>query len=196
MEEKAKKEIETYCPNSPAEWRKWLETNHQSKQSVWLVYFKSSTKIASLSWSEAVDEALCYGWIDSTKKTIDEEMYMQYFSRRKPSSTWSTINKEKVAKLTQSKQMTKAGFDSIEIAKQNETWVLMDDVEKLILPEDLKSALNDNESSMAFFQSQSKSMKKILLHWVVVAKRHETREKRIAEIAQMAANGLTPNQFK
>lgn len=190
-----KKEIETYCPKSRADWRKWLEKNHQSKQSVWLIYFRSATKVASLSWSEAVDEALCFGWIDSTKKTIDQERYMQYFSRRKPNSTWSKINKDKVAKLIQGNQMTKAGFESIETAKQNGTWSLMDDVEKLIIPEDLKMALNKNESSMEFFQSQSKSIRKSMLHWVVIAKRPETRKKRISEIARSAAKGMRPNHF-
>lgn len=102
-----------------------VRKNHQTKQSVWLVYFKSSTNVPSVSWSEAVDEALCFGWIDSTKKTIDKERYMQYFIRRKPNSTWSKINKEKVAKLIQNSLMTQAGFDSIEIAKQNGTWLLM-----------------------------------------------------------------------
>ena len=191
----SKKETETYCPKSRTEWRKWLEKNHQSKQSVWLVYYKTSTKVASLSWSEAVDEALCFGWIDSTKKTIDDESYMQYFSKRKPDSTWSKINKEKVARLIQNNLMTKAGFDSIERAKQNGTWFLMDDIENLIIPEDLKIALNKNKKSMEFFQSQSKSIKKAMLYWVVAAKRSETRKKRIEEIAQSAAKGIRPNQF-
>jgi len=191
-----KNEIETYCPKSRTEWRNWLEEHHQSKQSVWLVYFKSSTNVPSLSWSEAVDEALCFGWIDSTKKTIDHERYMQYFSRRKPSSTWSKINKDKVAQLIQDNLMTKAGFDSIETAKQNGTWSLMDDVEKLIVPEDLSIALNQNEGAMEFFQGQSKSIKKMMLHWVVTAKRVETRQKRIAELAQLAAKGTKPKQFR
>ncbi len=191
-----KNEIETYCPKNRAEWRKWLEKNHQLKQSVWLISFKSSTNVPSVSWSEAVDEALCFGWIDSTKKTVDKERYMQYFSRRKPNSTWSKINKKKVAKLIQNNLMTKAGFDSIETAKQNGTWIIMDDVEKLIIPEDLRIALNKNESSMEFFQNQSKSIKKTMLHWVVIAKRIETRKKRIAEIARLAAKGIRPNQFR
>ena len=191
-----KKEIETYCPKNQKNWREWLEKNHQSKQSIWLIYFKSSTKVASLSWSEAVDEALCFGWIDSTKKTIDKERYMQYFSRRKPNSTWSKINKDKVAELIQNNRMAKAGFDSIKTAKQNGTWSLMDDVEKLIIPEDLRIALNKNESSMEFFQNQSKSIKKGMLYWVVIAKRTETRKKRIAEIVQSAAKGTRPNHFR
>lgn len=191
-----KKEIETYCPKSRTDWRKWLVKNNQLEQSVWLIYYKASTQVPSLSWSEAVDEALCFGWIDSTKKTIDKERYMQYFSKRKPNSTWSKINKEKVTKLIQNNLMTEAGLESIETAKKNGTWTLMDDVEKLIIPEDLGIALNKNESSMDFFKSQSKSNKKQMLHWVVIAKRAETRKKRIEEIARLAAKGIRPNQFR
>lgn len=191
-----KNEIETYCPGSRAEWRNWLEENHQSKVSVWLVYFRISTNVASLTWSEAVDEALCFGWIDSTRKTIDEERFMQYFSRRKPGSTWSKINKEKIAGLIQNNLMAKAGFDAIETAKQNGTWLLMDAVEELMIPEDLRMALNQNGSALEFFQSQSKSIKKTMLHWVVTAKRPETRTRRIAEIVHSAAQGVRPDRFR
>ena len=190
------KKIETYCPKSRTDWRKWLENNHKSKQSVWLVFFKLSTKVASVSWSEAVDEALCFGWIDSTKKTIDKERYMQYFSRRKPNSTWSKINKEKVDKFIQNKLMTKAGFDSIETAKQNGSWTTLDEVEALVIPEDLKEELEKYKGSMEYFDSLSKSVKKILLHWVVFAKRTETRQKRILEIAENASKNLKPKQFR
>ena len=190
------KTITTFCPKSRADWRGWLEKNHQSKQSVWLIYYKVSTKYPSLSWSEAVDEALCFGWIDSTKKTIDDKRYMQYFSKRKSTSTWSKINKDKVTLLIQNNLMTKAGFDSIKIAKQNGTWSLLDDVEKLIIPNDLRIALDKNEGSMDFFQSQSKSIKKQLLYWVIIAKRAVTREKRIEEIVQSAAKSMLPKQFR
>ncbi|ODS73884.1 MAG: hypothetical protein ABS46_19805 [Cytophagaceae bacterium SCN 52-12] len=190
------KEIATYCPGSREEWRKWLAENHQSKEAVWLVYFRASTKVASITWSEAVDEALCFGWIDSTRKTIDEERFMQYFCRRKPGSTWSKINKEKIAGLIQNNLMTKAGFDAIETARQNGTWLLMDAVEELMIPEDLRMALNQNGRAMEFFQSQSKSIKKTILHWVVTAKRPETRTKRIAEIARSAAKGVRPDPFR
>ncbi len=191
-----KKEIETFCPNSPADWRNWLKKNHQSKQFVWLIFYKASTKIPSLTWSEAVDEALCYGWIDSTKKKLDDERYIQYFSKRNPTSTWSKINKDKVHQLIKNKKMTKAGFESIERAKQNGTWTLMDDVEKLILPEDLKTELNKFENAMDFFQRQTKSIKRGLLHWIVTAKRAETRKKRIESIVQSAAEGNRPKQFR
>lgn len=190
-----KPEIETFCPSSPADWRNWLEENHQSKQSIWLVCYKTSTKIPSISWSEAVDEALCFGWIDSTKKTIDSERYMQYYSRRKPSSTWSKVNKDKVAYLTKNNLMDKAGLDRIETAKQNGMWSFLDDIEKQIVPEDLKNALNENKTAIQFYESQSKSIKKQLLYWVKSAKRTETREKRIADIAQSAIKGTLPTHF-
>ncbi len=192
----SKEEIETYCPKSRTDWRNWLVNNHQSKQSVWLVYFKSSTKVTSVSWSEAVDEALCFGWIDSTKKTIDEERYMQYFSRRKPNSIWSKINKDKVTNLIQNKLMTQAGVDSIETAKQNGSWSIMDDVEKLIIPADFEKELTSNPNAKEYFLSLSKSKRKEMLAWIVLAKRSETREKRISEIVDCANLNRKPKHFR
>ena len=191
-----KKEIEKYCPKSRSDWRNWLENHHQTKQSVWLIFYRVSTKIPSLSWSEAVDEALCFGWIDSTKKTIDNERYMQYFTRRKPKSNWSRINKEKVEVLIKKRLMTQAGIKAIENAKDNGSWTILDDVENLVVPKDLKIALSKNTSSKEFFESQSKSKQKILLYWIVSAKRIETRNKRIAEIVRSAALNKRPKQFE
>jgi uncharacterized protein YdeI (YjbR/CyaY-like superfamily) len=192
----SKNEAETYYPKSQQEWRNWLEKNHQKEQSIWLVYFKASTKVASLSWNDAVDEALCFGWIDSTKKTIDQDSYMQYFSKRKPKSNWSKINKEKVEKLTQSNQMTQAGFDSITIAKQNGSWSSLDEVEALIMPDDLTTELAKHKGAFEYFDSLSISAKKILLYWVISAKRADTKQKRIQEIAENASLGLKPKQFR
>ncbi|MBO6495315.1 MAG: YdeI/OmpD-associated family protein [Roseivirga sp.] len=190
------KPLVTFHPKSKAEWRAWLSENHQSNQSIWLVYHKSSSNKPSLSWSDAVDEALCFGWIDSTKKTIDKESYMQYFSKRKPNSMWSRINKEKVAKLIEENLMTGAGFQSIVIAKENGSWNALDDVEALIIPKDLKEALASNLEAMAFFNELSNSAKKLLLHWVTFAKRPETRKKRIVELVESASQGLKPKQFR
>lgn len=120
---------------------------------------------------------------------------MQYFSRRKPKSNWSKINKGKVAKLIQNNLMTKAGFDSIETAKQNGSWTILDEVEALVIPEDLKEGLANYKGSMKYFNSLSKSDKKILLYWVVSAKRTETRQKRIVEISECASKNLKPKRF-
>ena len=181
-----KKEIETFCPSSPADWRAWLEKHHQSKPSIWLVYYRAATLKPSLTWSDAVDEALCFGWIDSTKKTIDEERYMQYFTPRKPSSTWSMVNKKKVAQLLEKDRIAPAGLKAIEVAKQNGMWTILDDVERLIIPADLKAALQEQEGALEFFQSQSKSLQKQMLYRVIIVKRAETRKKKIAEVVQFA----------
>ncbi|MEB2787382.1 YdeI/OmpD-associated family protein [Algoriphagus persicinus] len=190
------KEIETYCPKSQTEWRQWLEKNHQSKQSVWLIYYTKKSTIPSLSWSEAVDEALCFGWIDSTRKTIDEFSFMQFFSKRKPKSNWSKINKEKVQQLIDSKRMTKAGYESIETAKQNGYWTILDEVEELIIPKDLEIAFEKHKGSKDYFLSLSKSTRKIILSWIVLAKLQETRQKRIDEVVESAEQNFKPKHLR
>jgi len=190
------KEIETVCPESRTDWRKWLEKNHQSKQSVWLVFYKKKSKKPTLTWSEAVDEALCFGWIDSVKKTIDTEKYKQYFSKRKAKSNWSKINKDKVEILIEQGLMKEEGYKSIEIAKENGSWIILDGVEELEIPEDLKEEFANYKGSMEYFNSLSKSAKKILLYWGISAKRNETREKRIIEIAENASKNQKPKQFR
>ena len=191
-----KEEIETYYPKSQTDWRNWLVKNHQLKQSVWLVFYKKSTKVATISWGEAVDEALCFGWIDSTKKTIDAERYIQYFSKRKPNSIWSKINKDKVEYLTSKKLIQKAGYKSIKIAKENGSWSKLDEVEALIIPENLKKEFKAREGSLEYYESLSKSAKKILLSWIVLAKRPKSKQKRIIEIAENASKNTKPKQFR
>lgn len=190
------KEIETYCPKSQTEWRQWLEKNHQSKQSVWLIYYTKKSTIPSLIWSEAVDEALCFGWIDSTRKTIDEFSFMQFFSKRKPKSNWSKINKEKVQQLIDNGKMTKVGYESIETAKQNGYWTILDEVEELIIPKDLEIAFEKHKGSKDYFLSLSKSTRKIILSWIVLAKQQETRQKRIDEVVESAEQNLKPKHLR
>ncbi|MBD1426183.1 YdeI/OmpD-associated family protein [Sphingobacterium arenae] len=188
-------EIEIFYPTSQADWRKWLEKNHLSKQSVWLVFYSKSSKKPSISWSEAVDVALCFGWIDSKKIKIDDEKSHQFFSKRKHNSTWSKINKEKVQQLIENGLVTQAGLDIIEIAKQNGSWTILDDVEELIIPNDLEKAFKKHNGSKDYFLSLSKTVRKMMLQWVVLAKRPETRQKRIDEIAELAGQNNKPKQF-
>ncbi|MFA6058246.1 MAG: YdeI/OmpD-associated family protein [Taibaiella sp.] len=189
------KEIETFCPASQEDWRQWLTENHSVKQSVWLVYHKKKSNNPSLSWSEAVDEALCFGWIDSTKRPIDEDTFMQFFCRRKPKSIWSKINKEKVQQLIADGLMMQAGYESIETAKQNGSWVIMDGVDELKIPKDLEKAFKIQPGSKQFFLSLSKSVRKGMLQWLILAKRPETRQNRINEIAELAGQKQKPKQF-
>ena len=188
-------ETEIYCPANQQEWRKWLEKNHQQKNSVWLVIHKKNTANTNLSWSQAVDHALCFGWIDSTKRTINAERYKQYFCKRKAVSNWSKINKEKVTSLTKKGLMTQAGHKSIAIAKANGSWTILDTVEALEIPADLAEELKKRKGATEFFVALSKSGKKQLLYWVISAKRKETRQKRIQEIAENAGKNQKPKQF-
>lgn len=151
------KEIGTYCPKSQTDWRHWLKKNHKSKQSVWLIYHTKKSNVPSLSWSDAVDEALCFGWIDSTRKKINDISFMQFFSKRKPKSNWSKINKEKVQQLIDSKRMTKQGYESVETAKQNGYWTILDEIEEVIF----KPTFNDHITSYSPYFSQEPFSSKI-----------------------------------
>lgn len=188
-------EIEIFYPTNKAAWRAWLQENHNLKQSVWLVQYKKLSEIPSISWAEAVEEALCFGWIDSKKIAIDANQTHQFFSKRKAKSTWSKINKNIVQKLIKEGLMSKAGLECIKIAKANGSWSILDEVEELIIPKDLKFALENNLGAADFFDSLSKSIKKMMLQWIVLAKRPETRQNRIDEIARLATQKLKPKQF-
>ncbi len=190
------KDVGEYCPNSKQEWRKWLEINHNKKEAIWLIFYKKKSPNYNLNWSESVDEALCFGWIDSVKKTIDSERYKQYFSKRKAKSNWSKINKDKVKTLIELGLMNQEGYKSIEIAKENSSWTFLDNVEALIVPDDLKEEFVNYNGSMEYYDSLSKSAKKILLYWVVSAKRKVTRQNRILEIVENASKNMKPKQFR
>jgi len=188
-------ETKVFYPTSRAAWEEWLAQNHLSETAVWLVFHTKASGKFSLSWSEAVDVALCYGWIDSKKIKIDDETSHQFFSKRKPNSTWSKINKEKVTRLIEGGRMQAAGLRCIEVAKQNGSWILLDEVEELIVPADLKAEFDKYPETQQYFESLSKSIRKMMLQWLVLAKRPETRQKRINEIAQCAKQNQKPKQF-
>ncbi len=176
-------------------WRTWLAKNHQSQSSVWVVCNTQKSNKPTVAWTELVDEALCFGWIDSTRKTIDETKFKQLFSKRKPRSTWSKINKEKIKRLTAEGLMMDAGFQAVKLAKQNGSWTILDEVEKLAIPADLEKAFTLHPGAKDYFMSLSKSIKKMMLQWIVLAKKPETRQNRINEIAILAGQRKKPKQF-
>ncbi|NBX79226.1 MAG: hypothetical protein EBQ94_02430, partial [Flavobacteriales bacterium] len=165
------KEIETFYPKSRQEWREWLQENHDKKQSVWLIYYKKKSNVPTVIYSEAVDEALCFGWIDSKAKPIDEHTFMQFFSKRKEKSVWSKVNKEKIERLTKEGLMADAGFKIIEIAKKNGDWTILDEAEALIIPTDLEEEFQKKPSAKDYFLGLSRSDKRNILQWLVLAKR-------------------------
>ena len=189
------KETTVFYPTSLAAWRRWLAKNHLSKQAVWLVYYNKKAAKKSISWSDAVDVALCYGWIDSKRIRIDAFASHQFFSRRKAKSTWSKINKQKVVKLSEAGLMAEAGLEAIEVAKQNGSWTMLDEVEELIIPDDLEKVFKSKQGSKNYFLGLSKSVKKAMLQWLVLAKQPETRQKRIAEIVKLVAEKSKPKLF-
>ncbi len=188
-------DVEKFCPTKRLDWRQWLQENHHVKKAVWLILYKKRTDIATISWSEAVDEALCFGWIDSVRRPIDDEKFMQFVSPRKPTGTWSKVNKEKIKQLTEEGLMTEAGFETIERAKLNGSWTILDEVEELIIPNDLQREFEQWVGSKDYFLSLSRSVRKAMLQWLVLAKQQETRQKRIREIAACASVNMKPKQF-
>lgn len=190
------KKVQIYYPKSKQHWRRWLQRNHIRKDAVWVIFYKKKTNKPTILWSDAVDEALCFGWIDSVIKTLDHERSIQFFSKRKPSSTWSKINKGKVKKLIEAGKMASAGMNCIEKAKQNGSWNLLDQVEELIIPQDLEKAFIENKGSKQYFLSLNKTTKKAMLQWITLARQPQTRQKRILEIAELAAQHEKPKQFR
>ncbi len=184
-----------YAPDR-ATWRKWLEQNHATASGVWLVYYKKQSGKPSVSYAEAVEEALCFGWIDSRPNRLDDERYMQLFSPRKPKSPWSRLNKQRVEKLIAQGLMTPAGLAKIEAAKRDGAWDKYNVIEELAMPADLKKALAANKTARQNFEAFSPSSKKNILYWIASAKRPETRAKRIQETVALAAKNLKANHWR
>ena len=167
-------------PTSPTEWRSWLEQNHDDAEGVWLIYFRTSTGNRGLTWEDAVREALCFGWIDSKVKPIDDERYKQIFTQRKPKSVWSKVNKQHVAELIDAGLMTDAGLRAIDVAKENGAWTFLDPIDSLTVPPDLAAALAGSPTARTAYEQRSPSARKTILYQVYAAKREETRAKRVA----------------
>ncbi len=173
-------------------WRDWLQQNHQSSRGIWLIYYKVKSGKPSVRYQEAVQEALCFGWIDSKVQSLDEERYKQIFTPRKPNSVWSKLNKQYVLELIEQNLMTEAGLEKIQIAKQNGSWNALDEVEALIIPDDLQRSLNQNPTASKNFEAFSNSTKKGILFWISSAKRPQTRAKRIQKTIDYTTDNKNP----
>jgi uncharacterized protein YdeI (YjbR/CyaY-like superfamily) len=169
---KFEERLEKISATSRQEWREWLEKNHQSSIGVWLVYYKVKSRKPSIQYNEAVKEALCFGWIDSKVKSLDEERYMQIFTPRKPKSVWSKLNKQYIEELIEQGLMTLAGLEKIETAKQDGSWNKLDAIENLVIPIDLQKALEANEAAQQNFAAFSRTAKKIYYFGLIVLNAH------------------------
>lgn len=184
--------LERYYAKNRQEWRQWLNKNHETSPGVWLIYHKKNSDETSVEYEDAVQEALSFGWIDSKVNALDDQRYMQVFTPRKPGSTWSKLNKKRVELLIEKNLMKPAGLEKVEAAKKDGSWTFLDDIEDLIVPEDLKKALNKNKTAIENFNSFGDSHKKQILYWVASAKMRETRINRIKIIFEAALENKKP----
>ena len=173
-------------------WRAWLEANHDSSAGIWLVHHKKASDAPSVTYDEAVEEAICFGWIDSLVNKLDERRFKQVFTPRKPGSTWSRLNKDRVARLEARGLIAPPGQEAIDRARRDGSWSVLDDVENLVMPADLAAAFEADPVAAANFAAFPDSVKKPALYWVISAKRPETRARRIARIVERAARNERP----
>ena len=188
--------MKTFYAVNRKTWRNWLAKNSDKEKSVWLIIYKNDATKKSVTYIEAVEEALCFGWIDSKANKKDEESFYLFFAKRNPASNWSKINKERVIKLIDRGLMNSKGMEIIEMAKMNGSWTALDKIESLELPMDLKKALKQNPEVAKHFDVFPRSVKKGILEWIQNAKKKETREKRIGKTISLAAQNIRANQYK
>ncbi|WJJ97851.1 YdeI/OmpD-associated family protein [Algibacter luteus] len=175
---------------SDKEWRNWLHNNHHNCSGIYLIFYKVEHENDSMRWEEAVKVALCYGWIDSTVKSLGNGKRRQYFTPRNPKSVWSALNKTHLKELISKNLMHESGLKTIEIAKQNGSWTALDDVEKGIVPKALQIAFDKNPKAFENYQNFAPSYRKSYLYWLNQAKRETTREKRIKEIIRLCHDNI------
>ena len=192
MPETSSNKPDQYYAADRASWRQWLVQNHAASRGVWLAYDKALGGKRRLSYEDIVDEAVSFGWIDSLTRSLDAGRAMLYLSPRKPKSPWSQSNKERVVRLVKKGLMTEAGLAVVEAAKRDGSWDAYNAVEQLTIPSDLEAAFADNKAAGQNFAAFSASSKKQLLRYVASAKRPDTRQKRIAQIVQAAAQYKDP----
>jgi uncharacterized protein YdeI (YjbR/CyaY-like superfamily) len=178
-----------YHAETQTAWRAWLAANHAAAPGVWLASWKRSTNRPAVPYEDAVMEALCFGWIDSTVNVLDEERGLQLMTPRRPRSSWTRLNRERVAQLEAEGRMTDAGRRVVEVAKQNGWWLLYDTVEDLLEPDDLSTALDEVPQARAHWDAFPPSARKQMLWWVVSAARADTRARRIGTIVASAEQG-------
>lgn len=166
------------------DWYYWLLQNHENTNGVYLIFYKLEMNIPTMRWEEAVKVALCFGWIDSTVKSLGNGKRRQYFTSRNPKSVWSALNKRYVIELEKDNLIQPSGYNKIEIAKENGMWIFLDDVESLIIPNDLQLAFNSNSKAFQNYNNFASGYRKSYLYWLKHAKRETTRQNRIKKIIE------------
>jgi uncharacterized protein YdeI (YjbR/CyaY-like superfamily) len=174
---------------TPSAFRKWLEVHHASSKELWVGFYKKGSGKPSIDWPESVDEALCFGWIDGIRKSIDAESYMIRFTPRKPTSVWSAVNIRNVEKLVKEYRMRAAGLKAFEARKENRSGIYAYEQRSPELVEPYLGKLKRNKAAWKFFQTQPPSYRKVMNWWVVSARQEETRLKRLDKLIEESAQG-------
>jgi uncharacterized protein YdeI (YjbR/CyaY-like superfamily) len=187
-------EADLVHPESRADWRAWLLTNHATSSGVWLVTWRSGTGRPALSYDDQVEEALAFGWIDSKARRLDDERTAMWMSPRKPGSAWSRPNKERIERLERSGLMMPAGRKAIESARRDGSWTRLDAVWDLVVPEDLDAAFRAYPGARENWEAFPVSARRASLQWLVEARTDVTRNRRVDTIASEAAAGRRVNQ--
>ena len=190
------KQLEQITVKSSAELRSWLAQHHASSGSVWLVTWKKDSGHPYLSYDEIVDQCLCFGWVDSLPRKLDEQRTMLRISPRNPKSNWSQTNKERISQLMEAGLMEPSGMALVEQAKKSGTWYFLDNVERLEMPDDLRREFDEYPGSRRLFDRFPNSSKRGILEWIKSAKTEATRRKRIVETASKAAKNQKANHPK
>jgi uncharacterized protein YdeI (YjbR/CyaY-like superfamily) len=191
------KEDKTLYVSNRDDWRAWLAKNHLVEKEVWLIYYKRHTGKPRIPYDDAVEEALCYGWIDSTIKRLDDEKYAQKFTPRNLKSNWSELNRKRARKMIKDGRMTEAGLAKFILAREQKNKQTEDKpiYKKVVIPTDLKKALSANKKALENFKNFAPSYKRLYIRWILSAKRPETQAKRIKQTVKWSAENKKPGMM-
>jgi uncharacterized protein YdeI (YjbR/CyaY-like superfamily) len=181
---------------TPAHFRRWLAKHHESKDELWVGFYKKATGKPSITWPESVDEALCFGWIDGVRKSVDDEAYLIRFTPRRPGSHWSKVNLERVSVLIEEGRMAPAGTRAYEARDPERSARYSYEQERARLTRDQERELRSNADAWAFWKAQPPGYRRLTTHWVVSAKREETRARRLQRLIEDSANGLRIKELR
>ncbi|SEJ19818.1 Uncharacterized conserved protein YdeI, YjbR/CyaY-like superfamily, DUF1801 family [Dyadobacter sp. SG02] len=185
--------IEAIPAPSNKEWRSWLAENGKKRDAVFLIIYHKDSPTPSIGYKESIEHALCYGWIDSKAMKRDEESFYLTFTKRNPKSKWSTVNKERAARMIAAGLMRAEGRKMIDLAKETGAWDALETAGNAVIPDDLQKAFDANAKAFEHFEKFPPSSKRLILEWILNAKRPETREKRITQSVEMAARNERAN---
>jgi len=181
--------IKTLYFSNRDDWRFWLEDNYLSKSEVWLLYYKKHTAKPRIPYDDAVEEAICFGWIDSIVKSIDETSYCQRFTPRRKKSKWSELNIARAKKMISQGRMTEKGLEKYRETEKDPSLIIVQDktIQAYLLPDDIEKALKKDRKAWKFFNSSTESYRRMCVSWIIAAKRNETRQRRIEELVEKSS---------